>query len=558
MKAILKYTAIAGALLLTSCDDFLDHVPDNRVFITTPQQVTDLLIDAYSQYNYAVITELSSDNLIDNNSREGGTGIHYNLTYQSPADLEAFAFEDIVSNIQQDSPSTIWSGCYHAIAACNYALEAIEKLEKEGRGDEVQAQKGEALVARAYNHFILANIFAMPYAGPELSKSIKGIPYMTEIEDKVMVNYERPSLAYVYEQIAADIEAGLPLINDELYEVPKYHFNRKAAYAFAARFYLFARDYEKVEKYATIALGGTTGNPSTLMRTYWSREFNTIPSMTQAYVSATEPANFMLIATVSGYSRHIGSRFAHNRDAKQATIYSSGPTWSGYNFHPCYSGKLLYRGSQDYGIIFPKANEIFEYTDKVAGIGYAHIVRCEFTAEETLLCRAEARLYLGRKADAIADLKIWNDARWITSTTAQPDCELDEAAIIKFYKTKDPGYGIVKPLNIDEVFPHATYKVTDDIEPILQCALHFRRIETIDDGLRFFDLKRYGITFSHSVGRGRYDDIITLERGDERLALQIPTDVLSAGFEPNRPLGSNPADQLYISREPYSMPIIKY
>lgn len=523
-----KYYIAALALFASSCDDFLDQVPDNRVDIETPEQVRQLLVDAYLSYNYATVCEFSSDNVEDNNSPDEN-GNRYNLTYTDPSDVEAFAWDDIVSNIEEDSPSKIWAGCYHAIAVCNTALQAIEKLEAKGRGDEVKAQKGEALVSRAYHHFILANVFSMAYAGEERSKEIPSIPYMDKLETEVLVKYHREPLSSVYDKIEADILEGLPLIDDASYSVPKYHFNRKAANAFAARFYLYKRDYVNAEKYATAALGGEGADPSALMRQFWAKSFTSYDALVSAYASAEEQCNFMLMSTYSIFNRRRGSRFALNRDAQEATIMSAGPTWPNYNFHPCYSGKIYIRGSQEYGSFFPKAGEFFEYTDKVAGIGFAHIVRCEFTAEETLLVRAEARLYMGKKDDAIADLKIWDAARRNVSISATFR-DFTEANVISFYKTKNPGYGIVKPLHIDEVCPSDEYSLTDDIEPLMQCLLHFRRIETIDDGYRWFDIKRYGIEITHKIGLDRVE---TLKTNDPRTAIQIPAEVIAAGFTPN-------------------------
>ncbi|MCM1109119.1 MAG: RagB/SusD family nutrient uptake outer membrane protein [Clostridium sp.] len=526
---IAKYIAVAALVVLaSSCNDFLDQVPDNRVEIDTPEQVRQLLVDAYCQYNYATVCEFSSDNVVDNNAPDEN-GNRYNLTYRDPADLEAFGWDDIVSNIEEDSPSMIWSGCYHAIAVCNNALQAIERFEAEGRGAEVQAQKGEALLSRAYHHFLLVSIFSKAYAGEALSENIPGIPYMQKVEDKVLVHYERESLASVYRKIEQDIEAGLPLIDDASYDVPKYHFNKKAANAFAARFYLFKRDYKNVEKYATAALGGEGADPSTLMRKFWAKSFTTYDALVAAYSSATEACNFLLVPTYSVFGRSRGARFACNRDAQAATILGAGPTWPSYNFHPCFSGKLYIRGSQEYGTIFPKAGEFFEYTDKVAGIGFIHIVRCELTAEETLLARAEARLFMGDKTGALEDLKIWEGARRNVGVAASFR-DLTEAQIISFYKTKDPGYGIVKPLHIDEVCPSSEYRVTDDIEPMLQCVLHFRRIETIDDGYRWFDIKRYGLEITHKIGLDRVETLVT---NDPRTAIQIPAEAIAAGFAPN-------------------------
>lgn len=530
----LSYIAVAGAVtMLTACDDFLDAAPDERVSIDTPEKVSLLLVDAYPSTNIAPLCEFSTDNVIDNNSPDEN-GMRYNLDYFDRQDLEAFAWDDVVSNMDTDSPSYVWEQYYHGIAVANQALQSIAQLEEQGRGDEVQAQKGEALVVRAFNHFVLANMFAMHYAGPEASKTIPAIPYMDKIEDKVLVHYERESLASVYDKIEKDLVAGIPLIDDGVYSVPKYHFNKKAAAAFAARFYLYKRDYAKAEQWATEALGGPTGNPAGMMRTFWSKSFSTYDALVAAYTSAEEQSNLMLQATHSVFSRRRGSRFALNRDAKSATIYGEGPTWktadTHYYCHPCYAGKIYLRASQEYGLFFPKAGELFEYTDKIAGIGYVHIVRCEFTAEEALLTRAEARIWQNNLDGALEDLRTWDESRQkLNIAVSFP--KLTDALIREFYKEDTGGYGIVKPLNIDKLYPVDGLSVNATNEAYLQCVLHFRRIETIDDGLRWFDIKRYGIELTHKIG---FDRVEFLSWNDPRRAFQIPAEVIAAGFEPNK------------------------
>ena len=67
-------------------------------------------------------------------------------------------------------------------------------------------------------------------------------------------------------------------------------------------------------------------------------------------------------------------------------------------------------------------------------------------------------------------------------------------------------------------------------ENIIQLILHMRRIETWQQGLRFQDLKRYGIAFSHNVSGG---EPIVFKAGDSRGAFQIPQDAIEAGIAPN-------------------------
>lgn len=547
----LIYIPMAGlAVALTGCDDFLDHTPDNRVTISTPTQVTQLLVNAYSDGNHATICELSSDNIVDNTSPDEN-GVRYNLAgYDnfSPADDEAFAWEDIKSGIQQDTPSHIWESAYHAIAVCNYALQAIEQLEAQGRGSEVAAQKGEALVSRAYHHFILANIFCLPYAGPEASKAIPGIPYMTDIETEVKPQYERGNLADVYDKIEADLKVGLPLVNDNLHPLAtKYHFTIASARAFAARFYLFARKYDLAEEQASIALGGQEAPAS--MRNFWTKTFSTAEALTQSYIDPSDPGNLMLVSTASIYYRVIGLKYAHNREAKNATTHSAGPTWTKYTFHPCLTGRLYYRGQSEYGSLYAPMFEMFEYTDKIAGIGYVHHIRPEFTKEEVLLTRAEARIYMRKTTEALADLRAWDRNRWTDLPVSdKPDCDLTQEAIDRFYTDANQEYGvvkngIVKPIHIDEVCPPANpaWAFGSDIENLVQCVLHFRRLERLDMGDRWFDIRRNGLEVTHKIGRSRVE---TLTVGDPRRALQIPADVLSAGFPSNGrlPLPTGGAD----------------
>lgn len=527
---VLTYIVAISAFSLVSCDDFLDKVPDNRTELKTPEQMSLLLVDGYSKANIGLMCELSGDNFVDNNSPDEA-GNRYNLKSYERIDDEIWRWDDAKSYDQEDSPTAVWEGGYHAIAVANHVLERVKFFESEGRGDEVKAQKGEALVIRAYNHFVLVSMFAPQYRGENLSKADQGIPYVTEPERTVMVNYERISVADVYKKIEDDLKEGLPLIDDTKYDVPKYRFNKKAANAFAARFYLNKRQYDLVEKYATEALGGTGGNPMSFMRTIWSVDYSTYESLVYGYIDANSSSNLMCVATESAFLRRYndGYRYAVNREAAKATIYGPGPTWKNYNFHPCYSGRLYVNKNQEYGVYFPKDGELFEYTDKVAGIGNAHVVRCEFTGEETILCRAEARLFLGNIDGAVADLRVWDEARQKVSIVAS-FATLTRELIESYYGgAKDPGYGIVKPLNTDKVFPSDQYFVTPEIEPYLQCVLHYRRIETIFDGYRWFDIKRHGIEITHKIGKDKVD---VLKWDDPRRAFQIPAEVIAAGMAP--------------------------
>ena len=60
--------------------------------------------------------------------------------------------------------------------------------------------------------------------------------------------------------------------------------------------------------------------------------------------------------------------------------------------------------------------------------------------------------------------------------------------------------------------------------------LQLRRIETYMQGLRFQDIKRYGIEITHLLDG---EDNIYFKAGDLRGALQLPAEVIEAGLEAN-------------------------
>ena len=566
----LKYLAyFAGAALmltLSSCSDFLDKVPDTRVDLQTVEQLRELLINGYTQYNYAIPCEMSTDNMIDNNS-PNVDGVRYNLSSYSLTDEQAYKFEDVDMGDGSDTPSGIWEGCYHAIACANAVLERGNEMKTEGgltSDDEARlnAVMGEAYLIRAYHHFILAQVFCMPYRGETLSADstqYPGIPYIKAPETTVKPHYYRGSLQQTYANIKADLETGLPLINDTYYEVPKYHFNRAAAWAFAARFYLFTRDYQKCLEAANTCFNGS--DPSTMMSDIWYQASSLYSGSDRAryYSSINRPNVFMDISTYSTASRRIaGYRFACNREAKRCTFQGPGPSWQNikwrntktnetYAMHPCFSSLLFYRSQNEYGLFFGGTGvEQFEYTDKLAGIGYAHMVRLEFWAEETLLCRAEAKLFLGDKEGCMADLKIWDTARQ-NLTSSYSFLEFTPTLLESFYANdqKDSqykdGFGIVKPIRVDEVCPSDKYQLTEDMVPYLQCIQHFRRIETVHNGMRFFDIKRLGLEITHYYGRFKEEH--KLKFMDPHYAIQIPAEVIVAGLDSNPRVSATTADE---------------
>lgn len=555
----LIYSLVAGSMALsfTACDDFLDTVPDNRVELSTTEHLRKIMNAAYPQTNWAWPCELSSDNMEDNNAPDEN-GVRYNLSAYDRGDEEMFAWEPCKSNTDIDSPSSTWMYSYLSIAHCNAVLERIEEIEESGQTlDGTQkAIKGEALVLRAYNHFILANTFCQQYAGPVESKKYLGIPYITKPETTVKPHYERGTLDQTYESIRADLEAGLPLIDNSLYTIPKYHFNTQAANAFAARFYLFTREYDKCLEHCNLAFGGESTDASMYLSDIWSRlgDFYSLTDFGLYNQGIDKAHNFLLIPTYSIMTRRLSGqrRYSIIRNAACGTMQGSGPTWWKFKFvndrttggsftmNPCFNGCSFMNGSSsEYGLLLAtNISEHFEYTNKVAGIGYCHVTRSEFNGAETLLTRAEAKLFLGDIEGCFQDLKTWDLKRQDNTYAKSANMKYEEFTrdlLEQFYaggldNNVAVRTEIVRPINIDQVCPSDKYSLTPDKEPYLQCIQHFRRIEMLHSGMRWLDIKRLGIEFSRKIGKDRVE---LLSLNDERRAIQLPQEVIAAGMQAN-------------------------
>ncbi|MCL7761820.1 RagB/SusD family nutrient uptake outer membrane protein [Polaribacter sp. Z014] len=507
------FTIFFLSLFAVSCNDFLDELPDNRTEVDNQNKIRKLLVSAYPSTGEDVVAEMSSDNFQDlGDTNPDWERVHKQMVY----------WED-VTETDNDGPDSVWEGCYGAIAAANQALEGINSV-----GDvDFSAERGEALITRAYAHFILVNVFSKHY-NEQTSDSDLGIPYLEAPEISLNPQYERGTVKDVYEKINKDIEEALPLIRDDIYDVPKYHFTSKAAYAFAARFNLYYQNWEKARTYASVVL---TQNPLSVLRDWAAQGLvnRDQDPLTNAYIN--DNSSLLNVTSASNAGLIFGpyrvvTRFNHTRNiADTETMYAPLPfgnvSSANYNYRPSN-----YSASNFDKVVYFKMPYLFEYTDAVAKIGFRRTVYVPFTTDETLLVRAEANVMLKQYGDAINDLNTWtrNFFRNSETTVADVNTFYDGLA----YSSEDV------PNQKKTLAPKFTIEAGTQ-ENMIHYTLQCRRILTIHEGLRWFDIKRYGITVprykSDLVGNISVVDV--LKADDARKAIQLPKDVISAGLTPN-------------------------
>lgn len=483
MKRVSVYFFVLAVLVCTGCKKFLEKEPDNRAKLDSPEKVSQFLGTAYPQANYQAFAETMSDNVTDI-----GTGGSNNTI------RDAYFFEDSPEN-QEDSPEFYWYACYAAIAVTNQALETISQASNPA---DYSAQKGEALVARAYAHFMLVTFFSKAY-DQSLASADPGIPYVTVPENVVIKKYERRTVQSVYDMIEKDLLEGLPLIVDKSYNVPKFHFNRAAANAFATRFYLFKKDYAKVIQYANQAV---PGNSFLTNLRPWTTAYKNITDVTELfkiYSRTSENANLLLVETASLWSRNYYNDRYGVDNTKQSEILPRPDKLTGGPF--AYSQYCIIECTHQ---LIPKIDEYFVRVSVNANIGDAYVMVPLFTVEEVLFNRAEAYAYTNNLNGAITDLNTFASVR------------------INNYNSSTH--------NITSAKINAAFGTSNTQQNIIQAVLYYKRAEFIHEGMRWFDILRYKLPVVHPRKGG---STVTLTANDNRKVLQLPQTTTQAGLTPN-------------------------
>lgn len=498
-----KKTIYILGLIMTlgfmSCDDYLDVTPDNRASLDSDVKVKELLTSAYPELGYGLFSFSMSDN-----ARDKGIGHMSDMS-----NTEGYFWKDFTSTTQ-DSPSGFWDACYNCIATANQSLKYIEENKVDNKiPDNLLPFYGEALLIRAYNHFMLVNFFGKHY-NPDTASEDLGVPYVTEVEDVVFKNYKRSTVQEVYDFIETDFKEGIKYIDDTSYDSPKFHMNYAASCTFISRFYLYKREWTKVVEYATEALGNNTyAKLRDLTGKYGDLGVN---EQAAEYSKSTEAANFLITSKISIWFHYFQAtlRYTYNAEIEDLLYKNIFLT----------DGKEWAQASANFGTTDPvivKWGFFFKQSGINADVGYYYAISPDIVAEEALFNRIEANIMLRDYTSAEDDFNKYFEKR----ITGYDDTnKISEAKIDAHYKDNSRADSPLNP----------NYDLDEKQRTYLNCVIDTRRREFIYNGLRWFDIKRFNMKVIHNIDEG---SPIELTENDNRKVLQIPIAAQLFGIQPN-------------------------
>ncbi|MCZ4695947.1 RagB/SusD family nutrient uptake outer membrane protein [Ancylomarina euxinus] len=525
---------VLGVFTLSGCDDFFDTVPDSRIELDDIDDVAELVTNAYPAGSYLFL-EGMTDNV-------GAVPSNIQLTQME----EAYNWQTI-SMEGQDTPSYFWANAYNAIAHANQALKSIEKMD----GDKAKkdAVKGEALLCRAYSHFMLVNMFGKHY-DPTTATSDLGVPYIKEPEMTLLVSYNRETVEKTYDYIEEDMLEGLSLVSNDYYKnTGKYHFNREAALAFASRYYLYKGDYGQCLHFSKQLLGNTYNEA--YVRDYKAVLAGQGPKgRAQVFSNPEDPSNLLIIRKKLGYQLYF--QFGYRMTQNIASRLYLGDSRS----------LNMWGANADQSAVYQsKYESLVKRASLTSNSGLPYTVQPVLRGEEVMFNMMESLMALGDLETNLEEQKLMDHQaasffnnflveRWNGPKTApalsDPDTYFfDEfiGAYRRVYPDLYPDYTRNKAYNkfladgslnpdFDQVIKdEMDEKIRLDNRVILSLLIQLeRRREFAEEGLRWFDIKRLKLEVIHQNVSGVTD---ILKADDPRKVLQIPQAAISTGIEEN-------------------------
>lgn len=250
-------------LLFTSCGDFLDDYSQDLV---VPKTVTDLnevmLGSGYLPSNEVDNLSVSSTcwqlNILDDDintviAKSADRGwqemdpVYYGYTTWQMEVGRDYTGKHLAAD------NANWDALYQRINAMNIILHEMEEnidLSTEQDQKDAKRLEGECLFLRSQFYLTLVNMYAKAYdpstAATELGVPLKLTHYVEHDKDKD-TQFERASVAEVYDQIVKDLKASVACFTESPQTKGFYRASKDAALLLLSRVYLYMQDWKNAE-----------------------------------------------------------------------------------------------------------------------------------------------------------------------------------------------------------------------------------------------------------------------------------------------------------------------
>lgn len=263
MKKLIYNLMTVGVLLFTSCSDFTDIQPKGKNLLSTTDEIEMLLNSEF--YLSSTDAQMMSGDMLTLLSNVANELNQPNKTRQ--AIMITFDATNQDKMAELTSNDSQYSDYYNIIG--RIANVVLSQIEAATGPEEVKNRlKCEALVLRAYFHYLLVNKFAKAY-NPSTAATDPGIPYLKEDWD-IMVPTRKETVETVYNYILEDLNKAIEInaLPDEA--INRMRISKPCAYAAKALALISMQRFDEAEQAAqdALAINGAVDDYNAMTTTY--------------------------------------------------------------------------------------------------------------------------------------------------------------------------------------------------------------------------------------------------------------------------------------------------
>lgn len=253
MKKVILYAKLMVLSLVSfSCGDFLDEYSQTAAYIESVDDLDELLIAEGYMGRENGDTELCLLHILADESQEavtqpyGGGGAAAggsNIPWKTMRGLFSWAINPFVAYDGSTWEDVAWKKCYARISGVNTILDDGTVFTGNAKTDaQLNRIFGECYFLRAWNYFMLTNLYGLPYDKDNLNDK-GGVPVKLNpaIED---TKFARDNTGDVYNQIVKDLKDAVSYFNRGEKVSSNLHASVAAAWALLSRVYLHMEEYE--------------------------------------------------------------------------------------------------------------------------------------------------------------------------------------------------------------------------------------------------------------------------------------------------------------------------
>ncbi|WP_233098696.1 RagB/SusD family nutrient uptake outer membrane protein [Aureibaculum flavum] len=255
-KIIILFIGILAInVLFTACSkDVLETTPTDQVAAAVVTQTTGNAMAALNGIHRALYIRYGTES--SGSQGRGGAGV-FNMNMDAMGEDHVFNSNNytveyrwiLTDTPSEDTNTYKWAMFYEWIANANIIIAGID--DAVGDDDVRENVKGQALLYRAYSHFMLVQVYADRYVKGQVNSQL-GVPLKTEPSTEPIA---RATVEEVYNQINADIDTAITLLAGKS-QTNKSHLSENVAKGLKARVALVQGNWDVAVQYAIVARSG--------------------------------------------------------------------------------------------------------------------------------------------------------------------------------------------------------------------------------------------------------------------------------------------------------------